>query len=199
MNRSSGKVYKFRVENCEVRVLFQRTPDDAVHRGLDKHHRTSNLSGRGNFIKATFLKPLTAREQAREITSAMRSSSDKFQWRRWSTCSKRRQVARRVCRQYRRPANRRRGSENQEPCYLQDRPDMVRSLDNLRRRCVGCNCNRKLNPAKPILTPVGRGIVRTGVTIPTDREAGIRSLAVFTRSLHSQELPSLIMELRLLV
>jgi len=174
--------YKF-VENCEYR-LFQR-PDDAVHRGLDKQTEL-DLSGPGNFISN--FEPLTS-EQAREIILDA-IEFDKFSGPMEHLLEEaaKSQDGFVVSTADPRIVD---GARTKNPRYLQDRPDMVRSLDTY-VAMRGMQLHRKLEPGKPILTPVG-AVLSGRRNNPPDREAGIRSLAVYS-PLHYQELPELIMD-----
>ncbi|EMI47307.1 hypothetical protein [Rhodopirellula sp. SWK7] len=174
--------YKF-VENCEYR-LFQR-PDDAVHRGLDKQTEL-DLSGPGNFISN--FEPLTSAQARDIIRDAI--EFDKFtgpmeELLEEAAASKDGYV---VSTADPRIVN---GSPTKNPRYLQDRPDMVRHLDTY-VAMRGLQLHRKLPPGAPVLTPVG-AVLSGRRNNPPDRDAGIRSLAVYS-PLHYQELPELIMD-----
>jgi len=174
--------YKF-VENCEYR-LFQR-PDDAIHRGLDKQTE-SDLASPGNFISN--FEPLTS-QQARDI---MRDAIefDKF------TGPMENMIAQAaeaedgyvVSTADPRIVN---GSRTKNPRYLQDRPDMVAHQETY-VALRGIQLFRKLGASEPVHTPVA-AILSGRRNNPPDREAGIRSLAVYS-PLHYQELPELCMD-----
>ncbi|WP_404308573.1 hypothetical protein [Neorhodopirellula lusitana] len=174
--------YKF-VENCEYR-LFQR-PDDAVHRGFDKQTEL-DLSGPGNFISN--FEPLTS-EQARQImldaiefdkyTGPMEHLLEE------AAASEDGYV---VSTSHPRIVN---GKPTKNPRYLQNRPDMVRSMETY-IAIRGMQLHRKLPADAPVLTPVG-AVLSGRRNNPPEREAGIRSLAVYS-PLHYQELPELIMD-----
>jgi hypothetical protein len=175
--------YKF-VENCEFR-LFQR-PDDAVHRGLDNQTEW-DLSRPSNFISN--FEPLT-REQAMEmvndvidfekfsepmqdlILDAAYDVEDKF-----VVSSDRPRLID--------------GVPSKNPRYLQDRPDLINWRDTY-VAMRGTQLHRALPVDSPIHMPVG-AILGGRRNNPPDKDAGIRSLAVYS-PLHYQELPELIMD-----
>lgn len=175
--------YKF-VENCEYR-LFQR-PDDAIHRGLDKQTEI-DLARSGNFMSN--MEPLTA-EQAqaivRDVIDFEKFTPPMQQMLAQSVAAKSTYV---VSSDH--PRRMPDGSLSKNPRYLQDRPDMV----NGRETYVayrGMQLFRSLPAEEPVHAPVG-AILCGRRNNPPDKEAGIRSLAVYN-PVHYQELPELIMD-----
>ena len=174
--------YKF-VENCEYR-LFQR-PDDAVHRGLDKQTEL-DLSGPGNFISN--FEPLTSEQSRGIIADAI--EFDKFTGPMEALLEEAAAAEDGyvVSTSNPRIVN---GAPTKNPRYLQDRPDMVRSLDTY-VAMRGMQLHRALPTGAPVRTPVG-AVLAGRRNNPPEAAAGIRSLAVYS-PLHYQELPELIMD-----
>ncbi|MEM6980933.1 MAG: hypothetical protein AAF539_14830, partial [Planctomycetota bacterium] len=174
--------YKF-VENCEYR-LFQR-PDDAIHRGLDKQTEL-DLSRPRNFISN--FEPLSIQD-AEAITQdaiefdkftppmagLLKTAVAKGSGYVVSTADPR-LVG---------------GKPTKNPRYLQDRPDMV-FAEATYVAMRGMQLFRKLGSDEPIHTPVA-AVLSGRRNNPPNREAGIRSLAVYS-PLHYQELPELCMD-----
>ncbi len=179
---SEDKSYKF-VANCEYR-LFQR-PDDAVHRGLDQQTER-DVADVGNFF--CNYEPLESEEVAREIsdiidfeqyTAPMQNMLRKFQEGNEEFVVS--SAAPRLVD----------GQPSKNPRYLQDRPDLTDPFD----RYVafrGIQLFRGAKSRAPIAVPVS-AILSGRRNNPPDREAGIRSLAVFN-PIHYQELPELMMD-----
>ncbi|WP_149496044.1 hypothetical protein [Roseiconus lacunae] len=174
--------YKF-VENCEYR-LFQR-PDDAIHRGLDKQTEF-DLSQSGNFISN--FHPLTT-EEVREIVD------DSIEFDKFTAPVQEllQNAARRgdsfvVSTSDPRLVD---GKRTKNPRYLQDRPDLVNARDTYVAR-RGVQFHRGLKADDPIHLPVG-AVLGGRRNNPPDKEAGIRSLAVYS-PVHYQELPELVMD-----
>lgn len=179
---SPAESYKF-VENCEFR-LFQR-PDDAIHRGLDKQTEF-DLSQPGNFISN--FEPLENKEVIDIIEDAI--EFDKFTGPMESMLLN---AAKQKDLYVVSTADPRLvdGSRTKNPRYLQDRPDMVNARDTyVAKRSI--QLHRCLGADDPIQVPVA-AVLSGRRNNPPDREAGIRSLAVYS-PLHYQELPELIMD-----
>lgn len=179
--RQAGS-YKF-VENCEFR-LFQR-PDDAVHRGLDTQTEF-DLSRPGNFISN--FEPLSSATAKEIVDDAI--EFDKFS----EPMEDLLMVAAAQEDGYVvSTANPRLvdGQPTKNPRYLQDRPDMVNDRDTY-VAMRGIQLHRKLPANEPVHVPVG-AVLSGRRNNPPDREAGIRSLAVYS-PLHYQELPELLMD-----
>lgn len=171
------------VENCEYR-LFQR-PDDAIHRGLDKQTE-ADLTRPDNFLSN--YEPLS-REVVDEMTRSVidfdafsppmqellrsfQKSPDQY-----VVCS----------------ANPREidGRFSKNPRYLQNRPDLVRPLDQYVAR-RGMQLWRGLSANQPLHSPVNAVLFgrRNNAAEPAN---GIRGLAVYN-PIHYQELPELFMD-----
>jgi phosphoenolpyruvate carboxykinase (diphosphate) len=175
--------YKF-VENCEYR-LFQR-PDDAVHRGLDKQTEW-DLSRPGNFISN--FQPLTT-GQAREIVQDA-IEFDKFSGPMESMLETAASQKEGFVVSTAHPRVMDDGRVTSNPRYLQDRPDLVNHRDTyIARR--GMQLHRALPADAPVPAPVG-AVLSGRRNNPPEREAGIRSLAIYS-PLHYQELPELVMD-----
>ncbi len=183
LTRWQGPSYKF-VENCEFR-LFQR-PDDAVHRGLDKQAEADLARRDVNFISN--FEPLS-REQVRtmlekvvdfdaftEPVKALLRAVNQGEGE-YVVCS----------------ANPRRvgGVPTKNPRYLQDRPDMADPFPRLVAE-MGSRLWRAIPSDLPDHLPVG-SVLSGRRNNPPDRDAGIRSLAVYN-PIHYQELPELFMD-----
>jgi phosphoenolpyruvate carboxykinase (diphosphate) len=83
------------------------------------------------------------------------------------------------------------GRVTSNPRYLQDRPDLVNHRDTyIARR--GMQLHRALPADAPVPAPVG-AVLSGRRNNPPEREAGIRSLAIYS-PLHYQELPELVMD-----
>ncbi|TWT93777.1 hypothetical protein [Stieleria varia] len=179
---SPAESYKF-VENCEFR-LFQR-PDDAVHRGLDKQTEF-DLSQPGNFISN--FQPLTNDEVREIIDDAI--EFDKFTGPMEEMLL---EAAKQKDGYVVSTADPRLidGLPTKNPRYLQDRPDMVNARETYVAR-RGIQLHRALKADDPVHVPVG-AVLCGRRNNPPDREAGIRSLAVYS-PLHYQELPELFMD-----
>ncbi len=177
-----NRSYKFS-ENCEFR-LFQR-PDDAIHRGLDKQTER-DLARHDNFISN--FEPLTRQEVVKmtrdvidfdafsqpmqDMLSTVDESGSSY-----VVCS----------------ANPRQidGKPTKNPRYLQTRPDLVNPLDKYVAN-IGTRLRRAVPNDKPVYLPVD-AVLLGRRNNPPDREAGIRSLAVYS-PIHYQELPELFMD-----
>ena len=175
--------YKF-VENCEYR-LFQR-PDDAIHRGLDKQTEW-DLSRDGNFISN--FAPLTT-EDAREIRRDA-IEFDKFTGPMEQLLDEAAAKDDGYIVSTAHPRVMKDGRVTSNPRYLQDRPDLVNARDTYVAR-RGIQLHRSLGADDPVHVPVG-AVLSGRRNNPPDREAGIRSLAVYS-PLHYQELPELVMD-----
>ncbi|QEG43499.1 hypothetical protein [Roseimaritima ulvae] len=175
--------YKF-LENCEYR-LFQR-PDDAIHRGLDKQTEL-DLSQPGSFISN--FQPLTA-AQANELVE------DVIDFDQYTEPMQQllQQAAERDSGYVASSAHPRvmpDGRVTKNPRYLQDRPDLVHARATyIAER--GMRLFRK-TPVDQAVTRVVGAVLAGRRNNPPDKQAGIRSLAVYN-PLHYQELPELCMD-----
>lgn len=175
--------YKF-VENCEYR-LFQR-PDDAIHRGLD-HQTELDLSRPGNFISN--FQPLEKDDVVEIVEDAIEFDKFTTPIRNMLTGAIESDAKYAVSTAH--PRVMPDGRVTTNPRYLQDRPDKVDlRATYLARR--GMQLFRALPDDAPVHAPVG-AVLSGRRNNPPDREAGIRSLAVFS-PLHYQELPELVMD-----
>lgn len=175
--------YKF-VENCEYR-LFQR-PDDAIHRGLDQQTEL-DLSRPGNFISN--FEPLEKSDVKEIVHDAIEFDKFTDPMKHMLLDAVKSESSYAVSTAHPRVMSDGRVTTN--PRYLQDRPDKVdlRSTYLARR---GMQLFRALPEDAPVHAPVG-AVLSGRRNNPPDREAGIRSLAVFS-PLHYQELPELVMD-----
>jgi phosphoenolpyruvate carboxykinase (diphosphate) len=179
---NQARSYKF-VANCEYR-LFQR-PDDAVHRGLDKQTEL-DMADVGNFF--CNFEPLSRQVVNEEIanvidfeqyTAPMQVCMNAFieSDQSFVVSSAQPRIVD--------------GKPSKNPRYLQDRTDLLDPFD----RYVayrGMQLYRGTPAGVSVPTPVN-AILSGRRNNPPDREAGIRSLAVFS-PIHYQELPELIMD-----
>ena len=175
--------YKF-VENCEYR-LFQR-PDDAVHRGLDKQTEI-DFARTGNFISN--FEPLPPAEARAIVDDVIDFEKYTPPMQKMLSESVERNAAYVVSTAHPRVLSD--GTRSKNPRYLQDRPDMVNGRDTY-VAYRGMQLFRGVPADEPVHTPVG-AILCGRRNNPPDKEAGIRSLAVYN-PLHYQELPELIMD-----
>jgi hypothetical protein len=178
-----GPAFKF-VTNCEYR-LFQR-PDDAVHRGLDKQAE-ADLARRdvnfiSNFEPLTFEQVREMREKAVDFSAFTKPMQDLLE----SVAEGESGYV--VC-----SANPRRigGVATKNPRYLQDRPDMADPFMKY-VAAMGNRLWRAIPFDQPVHMPV-TSVLSGRRNNPPDREAGIRSLAVYG-PIHYQELPELFMD-----
>ena len=172
------------VSNCEYR-LFQR-PDDAIHRGFDKQAEADLAREGANFVSN--FEPMT-RADVEDITekvvdfdaftlpmkklleSVLESDSH------FVVCS---DNPRRVA-----------GVPSKNPRYLQDRPDIVKSMDRYVAQ-MGTRFWRKIPASLPAHLPVN-AVLSGRRNNPPEKAKGIRSLAVYG-PIHFQELPELFMD-----
>lgn len=174
--------YKF-VANCEYR-LFQR-PDDAVHRGLDKQTE-HDMALDDNFF--CNFEPLD-RQQVQEIVSDV-MHFDQFT----QPMQQLLQGALEDGTSYVVSSAHPRlvdGQPSKNPRYLQDRLDLT---DPEERYIAmrGLRLFRRLPASAPIYQPVS-AVLSGRRNNPPDKQAGIRSLAVYN-PIHYQELPELFMD-----
>lgn len=174
--------YKF-VANCEYR-LFQR-PDDAIHRGLDK--QTEGDVAKPNNFFCNF-EPLD-REAAEKIVADV-LNFDKF-------TEPMQQLIKNFLEtdaNYVASSAHPRlvdGAPSKNPRYLQDRLDLSEP-DKRYVALRGMRLFRALPASAPVYQPVA-AVLSGRRNNPPDREAGIRSLAVYN-PIHYQELPELFMD-----
>ena len=174
--------YKF-VANCEYR-LFQR-PDDAVHRGLDKQTER-DIAGEDNFF--CNFEPLD-RPAAQAIVDDVlnfdhytQSMQDMLQ----DFLNSDSQYV--VSSAHPRLVD---GKPSKNPRYLQDRPDLA-SPDESYIAMRSVRLYRGLPSDAAIHIPVS-AVLSGRRNNPPDKQAGIRSLAVYN-PIHYQELPELFMD-----
>ncbi len=178
---SAAPALKF-VQNCE-NALFQR-PDDAIHRGYDKHTER-DFSRPGNFFSN--YEPLT-REQGRAIvedaigfdtfTDPIRQLFTDFALTEGPSFLAS-------------PAHPRivDGKPTKNPRYLQRRPDLEDPRTSYLAQ-VGAQLYRRIPVGGPALFPVGAVLAGRRLNPP---EPGIRPMAVFG-PVHYQELPEAFMD-----
>ncbi|HUR57800.1 MAG TPA: hypothetical protein VM029_08820, partial [Opitutaceae bacterium] len=170
------------VQNCETH-LFQR-PDDAIHRGYDKHTER-DFSRPGNFFSN--YEPLT-RDAARTIvddaigfdhfTEPVRALFEEF-------------VAAQHPDYLASPAHPRivDGKPSKNPRYLQHRPDLEDPRTTYLAH-TGARLYRRVPAGEPVLFPVGAVLVGRRLNPP---EPGVKPLCVYG-PLHYQELPEAFMD-----
>ncbi len=174
--------YKF-VANCEYR-LFQR-PDDAVHRGLDKQTELDIASDDNFFCNFEPLDRATAQAIVDDVlhfdnyTQPMQDMLLDF------LQSDSQYV---VSSAHPRLVD---GKPSKNPRYLQDRPDLASPNESyIAMRSV--RLYRGLPSDAAIHIPVS-AVLSGRRNNPPDKQAGIRSLAVYN-PIHYQELPELFMD-----
>jgi hypothetical protein len=174
--------YKF-VANCEYR-LFQR-PDDAIHRGLDKQTEL-DMSGLDNFFcnfepldrqatQAIVADVLHFDEYTEPMKSMLRRSLED-------------EAKYVVSSAHPRLVD---GVPTKNPRYLQDRPDLATPAERY-IAMQSVRLFRGLSVDTPVHLPVS-AVLSGRRNNPPDKEAGIRSLAVYN-PIHYQELPELFMD-----
>ncbi len=178
--------YKF-AQNCEFR-LFQR-PDDAIHRGYDKQTELDFSRG-GNFFSN--YAPID-RKQAQDIvadairfghfTKPLRSELKEFAY-----PSSEDAPGYAVSSAHPRIVD---GKPTENPRYLQNRPDLEDPRSEYLAD-IGSRLYRRIPLDKQVLNPV-HAVLPGRRNNPSDREAGIRPLAVYG-PVHYQELPELFMD-----
>ncbi|GAB5402460.1 MAG: hypothetical protein Aurels2KO_06910 [Aureliella sp.] len=177
-----GKSYKF-VANCEYR-LFQR-PDDAIHRGLDKQTEADMARLQNFFCNFEPLDLETAQslvddvlnfDQYTEPMQEMLSEAVDEQSPFVVSSAHPRLVE---------------GKPSKNPRYLQDRLDLT-APDERYIAMQAVRLFRALPADAPIYQPVS-AVLSGRRNNPPDKEAGIRSLAVYN-PIHYQELPELFMD-----
>lgn len=178
---ASATALKF-VQNCEAQ-LFQR-PDDAIHRGYDKHTER-DFSRPGNFFSN--YEPLT-RAAARAIvedaigfdhfTEPVRMLFEAF-------------VAAPRPEYLASPAHPRLvdGKPSKNPRYLQKRPDLEDPRSSYLAH-TGARLYRRVRSGQPVLFPVGAVLVGRRLNPP---ETGVKPLCVYG-PIHYQELPEAFMD-----
>ncbi|MFO1064708.1 MAG: hypothetical protein U0892_12665 [Pirellulales bacterium] len=174
--------YKF-VANCEYR-LFQR-PDDAIHRGLDKQTE-ADMARSGNFYCNYEPLDRAAAQSIVEDVLQFDNFTEPMQDLFTNFLESKNQYL--VSSAHPRIVD---GKPSKNPRYLQDRPD----LSEPSKRYIalrGMRLFRALPSSAPLYQPVA-AILSGRRNNPPDKEAGIRSLAVFN-PIHYQELPELFMD-----
>ncbi len=176
--------HKF-IHNCEYR-LFQR-PDDAIHRGYDKQTEIDFSKG-GNFFSN--YEPKTREEGVAMAGDAIRFGhfTEPMQNMLRSFAFAEEGPGYVVSSAHPRMVD---GKPSENPRYLQNRPD----LENPRAEYLaemGSRFYRRIPLEKPVLSPV-HAVLPGRRNNPSDREAGIRPLAVYG-PVHYQELPELFMD-----
>lgn len=169
--------------NCEFR-LFQR-PDDAVHRGMDPQTE-SDLSQPGNFISN--FEPLT-KDQVKVIVQDVIGFDQYTQPMKgllnWAVGH---DTAYAVSSAHTRLVD---GKPSKNPRYLQLRDDLANPF-KAHIAEMGVRLFRQIPLDQPLCYPVD-AILAGRRNNPPEREAGIRSLAVYN-PIHYQELPELFMD-----
>lgn len=174
--------YKF-VANCEYR-LFQR-PDDAVHRGLDKQTEADIAQGNNFFCN---FEPLDA-EKTRELVDDVLSFDMYTEpMREMLESAVETNAPYTVSSAHPRLVD---GEPSKNPRYLQDRLDLS-DPDERYIAMQSVRMWRGLPADAPIFQPVEAVLSGRRNNVP-DKEAGIRSLAVYN-PIHYQELPELFMD-----
>lgn len=178
----SSDSYKF-VANCEYR-LFQR-PDDAVHRGLDKQTEL-DISGDGNFF--CNFEPLDRPTTQAIVDDVLNfdTFSQPMQDMLQDFLESDSQYV--VSSAHPRLVD---GKPSKNPRYLQDRPDL-NSPDETYIAGRSVRLYRGLSNDEAVHLPVA-AVLSGRRNNPPDKEAGIRSLAVYN-PIHYQELPELFMD-----
>ena len=173
--------WKF-VENCESR-LFQR-PDDAIHRGYDKHTE-ADFSKPGNFFSN--YEPLT-----REAIAAIIDESIKFDQftepmqRCLLTFAESARPAFAISSAHPRIVD---GKATKNPRYLQVRPDLVDPRPKYLAE-LGTRLYRRIPDGRPVPMPVNAVLPGRRNNPP---EPGIRPLCVYG-PIHYQDLPEFFMD-----
>ena len=161
--------YKF-ARNCEFR-LFQR-PDDAIHRGLDKQTEI-DASQPGNFF--CNYEPIDG-DQLQEITTSTIELSEFTQpMQQMLTAASEADSAYVVSSDRTRIVD---GKRCKNPRYLQDRPDLSRSIESyIAER--GMRLHRAVPSDEAVMVPVA-AVLSGRRNNPPDREKGIKQLAVYS-------------------
>ncbi len=178
--------YKF-TENCEFR-LFQR-PDDAIHRGYDKQTEIDFSSG-GNFFSN--YEPKTREEGREMVADAIRFGHFSHPLRR--TLKKFAKADLDFSPSYAVSSAHPRivdGKPSKNPRYLQNRPDLGNPKAEYLAE-IGSRFFRRIPLDKAVLNPV-HAVLAGRRNNPSDRDAGIRPLAVYG-PIHYQQLPELFMD-----
>lgn len=174
--------YKF-VANCEYR-LFQR-PDDAVHRGLDKQTEL-DIAGEDNFF--CNFEPLD-RPTAQAIVDDVLNFDNYTQPMQDMLLDFLQSDSEYVVSSaHPRLVD---GQPSKNPRYLQDRPDLA-SPDESYIAMRSVRLYRGLPSDAAVHIPVS-AVLSGRRNNPPDKQAGIRSLAVYN-PIHYQELPELFMD-----
>lgn len=185
-DRGQEESVKF-VLNCEYR-LFQR-PDEAIHRGFDKQAE-ADLASANNFISN--FEPLTRDDVSKmaEYVADFDAFSQPMQNLLTAMLEEKEgeQSKYVVCSANPRLID---GQPSKNPRYLQDRPDMVDAFPTYVAE-RGLRLYRKIPADQPVRTPVD-AVLLGRRNNPPDKQAGIRSLAVYN-PIHYQELPELFMD-----
>ncbi len=174
--------FKF-VANCEYR-LFQR-PDDAVHRGLDKQTELDMSLGNNFFCNFEPLDRTAGEQIVADVLNFDLYSPPMESMLRDFLQSKSSYV---VSSAHPRLVD---GQPSKNPRYLQDRPDLSAPEESyITMRSV--RLFRGLPSDAAVHLPV-TAVLSGRRNNPPDKEAGIRSLAVYN-PIHYQELPELFMD-----
>jgi phosphoenolpyruvate carboxykinase (diphosphate) len=178
----NDRSYKF-VANCEYR-LFQR-PDDAIHRGLDKQTE-ADMAQTGNFFcnfeplnhqqtQAIVADVLHFDQFTHPMQALLRDAFDKGSP--YVVSSAHPRIVD--------------GEPSKNPRYLQDRLDLTKPEERY-IAMRGLRLYRRLAVDAPIYQPVS-AVLSGRRNNPPDKQAGIRSLAVYN-PIHYQQLPELFMD-----
>lgn len=180
-DKSGAPALKF-VQNCEFQ-LFQR-PDDAIHRGYDKHTER-DFSRPGNFFSN--YEPLT-REAAQTVVDdaiGFDAFTDPIR-ERFSDFVSRERPAYLASPAHPRIVD---GKPSKNPRYLQKRPDLEDPRTTYLAQ-IGAQLYRRVPAGSSALFPVGAVLAGRRLNPP---EAGIRPMCVFG-PIHYQELPEAFMD-----
>lgn len=174
--------YKF-VANCEYR-LFQR-PDDAVHRGLDKQTE-ADMSRLTNFF--CNFEPLDGEATQALVDDVLNFDLYTKAMQDMLNDAVEDQDGYVISSAHPRLVD---GAPSKNPRYLQDRLDLS-SPDERYIAIQAVRLHRALPADAPVFQPVSAVLSGRRNNAP-DKEAGIRSLAVYN-PIHYQELPELFMD-----
>jgi hypothetical protein len=172
------------VQNCE-RLLFQR-PDDAIHRGFDRHAE-ADIASEGTFLSN--FEPLdhaAAQALADHVAEFDLYSEPMKELLEGFLAAPRADWV--VSSAHPRLVD---GKPSKNPRYLQRRPDLVHARDTYLAG-VAARLYRRIPLDRPALTPVG-AVLAGRRTNPPQPDIGAPPLAVFN-PIHYQELPELFMD-----
>ncbi|HWL07271.1 MAG TPA: hypothetical protein VNQ76_02545 [Planctomicrobium sp.] len=183
MQASDATSVKFS-ENCEYR-LFQR-PDDAIHRGFDKQAEADLAREGANFISN--FEPLEKKQVEEMLAKVVDFDAFTPPMKQLIQSMDQEESGYIVCSDNPRRVG---GVPSKNPRYLQDRPDLVRSIDRYVAE-MGTRLFRRIPRDHWAPLPV-TSILSGRRNNPPEKAKGIRSLAVYN-PIHYQELPELFMD-----